>query len=176
MRTITVFLLAAGYLTASGSFPSGPQVGDKLPDLKAKGVAGPNAEKEFKLHDQVKDGPALIVLVQQFGRPAFRFLRPIDEFAAAKEGLAAHIVWVTGDVDKTEAFLKRAQNSLKLQVPVSICLDGKDGPPTYGLNDKVAVTVLVTKDRKVVANFALTDPNDQDAPKVIEAIKKAIAK
>src|SRR5437868_1198223 len=111
MRSMTALLLCTGVLVAGG-FPSGPQVGDKLPDLKAKQVIGPDAGKEFKLHERAKDGPTLVIFVQQFSRPAFRFLKPVDEFAASKEGLATHIVWLTDDRDKTEEFLKRAQNSM----------------------------------------------------------------
>jgi hypothetical protein len=85
--------------------------------------------------------------------------------------------WVTGNKENIENFLKRAENSLSLKSPVSICLEGgKDGPATYGLNDKVQITVLVAKDNKVVANFALTDPNANDSGRVIAAIAKMLGK
>ncbi|MBM3996249.1 MAG: hypothetical protein FJ303_19165 [Planctomycetes bacterium] len=170
---LTMFLL-------SGDFVSGPQVGDKLPDFKSHAHSGPDKGNEFKILDKTKKGPTLLVFMHapsEIGitRPGFQFLKPVDKYASENDKLAAHIVWVTGDKDKIEGWLKRAENSLGLKSPVSICLEGgKDGPATYGLNDKVQITVLVCKDDKVVSNFALTDPNANDSRKVVAAIAKVL--
>ena len=174
----TLIFTAALY---AGDFPSGPQVGDKLPDFKAHAYFGPDAGKEFKLHDRIKGGPTLLIFMHApdapITRPGFQYLKPVDQYASEQEKLATHIVWVTGDKDNIEKFLTRAEKSLNLKSPVSICLEGgKDGPATYGLNDKVQITVLLAKDNKVVANFALTDPNAKDAPKVIAAVAKLLGK
>ncbi|MBI3822510.1 MAG: hypothetical protein HY289_07505 [Planctomycetes bacterium] len=167
----------------TGDFPSGPQVKDKLPDFKAHSYAGPDAGKEFKILDKTKGGPTLLIFMHPTAgengitRPGLQFLRPVDKYAAENNKLATQIVWVTGDKEKTEAFLKRAETSLNFQSPVSICLDGgKDGPATYGLNDKVQITVLVCKDNQVVANFALADPSGNDSRKVIAAVAKVLGK
>ena len=174
--------LLIAVLLYAGDFPSGPQVGDKLPDFKAHAHFGPDAGKEFKLHDKIKAGPTLLIFMHAPGdaaitRPGFQFIKPVDKYASEQEKLNTHIVWVTGDKEKVEGFLKRAETSLSLKSPVSICLDGgKDGPDTYGLNDKVQITVLVAKDNKVLANFALTDPNANDSRKVIEAVAKVLGK
>jgi hypothetical protein len=165
-----------------GSFPSGPAAGDKLPDFKAQAYSGGDAGKEFKLFDKVKGGPTLLIFMHgpsEIGitRPGLQFLRPVDKYVSELDKLTTQIVWVTADKEKTEGFLKRAENSLNLKMPISICLEGgKDGPATYGLNDKVQITVLVAKDNKVVANFALTDPNAKDSTKVIAAVAKLLGK
>jgi hypothetical protein len=65
---------------------------------------------------------------------------------------------------------------LNLQTPICISLDGKDGPAAYGLNDKVTLTILLIKDAKVVNNFALSDPNETDARKILPALKKLAGK
>lgn len=171
--------LVASFFAAGDSFPSGPQVGDKLPDFKAHAHSGDDAGKEFKILGKTKGGPSLIIFMHApdigITRPGLQFIRPVDKYAAEQKKLATHIVWITGDKEKTEGFLKRAENSLNIQSPISICLDGgKDGPAAYGLNDKVQITVLVTKDNKVLNNFALTDPNANDARKVIIAVAKAL--
>jgi hypothetical protein len=177
---LTLFLAST---LLAGDFPSGPQVGDKLPDFKAHAHAGPDAGKPFKVLDKAKAGPTLLIFMHAnagengITRPGLQFLRPVDKYATDNAKLVTQIVWVTGDKDKTEGFLKRAEQSLNLQSPVSICLDGgKDGPATYGLNDKVQITVLVCKDNKVVANFALSDPNGNDSRKVIVAVAKVLGK
>lgn len=153
--------------------PSGPLVGDKLTEFKAH--AFPSG-KEIKLLEATKGKPTLMIFVQNFTRPGFQFLKPVDKYAAEHEKLATHIIWVA-EKEKAEDYLKRAEKSLDLKAPISICLDGgKDGPPAYGLNDKVAITVLVAKDNKVIANFALSDPNANDSRKVIAAVAKMLGK
>jgi hypothetical protein len=166
-------------LLAMAGTPSGPQVGDKLSDFKVHGVSGPEAGKEFMFLSQVKGKPALVIFVHKITRPGLQFLRPVDDYVSKEDKLAAHIVWLTGDKgdkDETEKFLDRAKNSLNLQTPVGICLDGNEGPAAYGLNDRVAITVLIAKEGKVVSNFALVDPNGNDAPPVKAAVAKALGK
>ncbi len=161
----------------SADVASGPQVGDKLGDFKALGFSGPQAEKEFQFLKEAKGDATLVVFVQKITRPALQLLRPVDDFAAKQEKLSAHIVWLTGDKgnkDETKAFLERAKNSLNLQLPLSICLEGDAGPAAYGLNDMAAITVLVAKNGKVVANFAYADPNGTVAREVIAAVSKAL--
>ena len=176
------FILTTAFFSGGDSFPSGPQVGDKLGEFKAHAFSGPDAGKELKVIEKAKGNPTLIIFMHAqsevgITRPGLQFLRPVDKYAADNANLATQIVWVTGDKEKTEVFLKRAENSLNLQSPVSICLDGgKDGPAAYGLNDKVQITVLVAKGNKVVANFALSDPNGNDSKKVIAAMAKVLGK
>jgi hypothetical protein len=179
--TKTALVLALALPAGGDSFPSGPQVGDKLPDFKSQAFSGADAGKEFKILAKTKGGPTLLIFMHAPGkgitRPGLQFLRPVDTYAATQEKLATHIVWISGDKEKIEMFLKRAEDSLALKSPVSICLDGgKDGPATYGLNDKVQITVLVAKNNKVIANFALTDPNAKDSRKVIVAVAKVLGK
>jgi len=176
-------LMAAMLMTAAGdSFPSGPAVGDKLPDFKAQAYSGGDSGKEFQLHDKIKGGPTLLIFMHgpsELGitRPGLQLLKSVDKYAGEQEKLASHVVWISGDKEKTEGFFKRAENALTLKSQLNICLDGgKDGPATYGLNDKVQITVLVAKDNKVVANFALSDPNAKDATKVIAAVAKVLGK
>ena len=174
---MNALLLVAGLMV--GDVTSGPQVGDKLGDFKALGFSGPQADKEFQFLTQTKGKATLVVFVQKITRPALQFLRPVDDYAAKEEKLTTHVVWLTGDkgdTDETKKFLERAKGSLNLQSPVSICLEGKEGPAAYGLNDMAAITVLVAKDGKVVANFAYADPNGTVAKEVIAAAAKALGK
>src|ERR1043165_6032598 len=154
--------LALAFVLAQ-DVPSGPPAGEKLGEFKAHAYSGPDAGKEFKVIEKAKDGPALLIFLHAadaengIKRGALQFLRPVDKYAAEHDKLAAHIIWVSGDKDKTQDFLKRAENSLALQSPISICLDG-------------------AKDKKVVANFALTEPSPDDSKKVIAAIAKVLGK
>ncbi len=178
IKSLIAFVAAGIVLAGDDSFPSGPQVGQKLTPFKVLSFSGPEAGKELEVLKKSKGEPTLLIFVHKITRPALRFLRPVDKFAADLDlgKLQAHIVWLSEDKDKTKAFLDRAKNSLNLQTPIGISLDGKDGPAAYGLNDKVTLTVLLAKGNKVVANFAVTDPNETDAPRVVRAIAKLTGK
>ena len=169
-------ILCALTLWADDPVFSGPQPGEKLTPFKVLGHSGPHAGKEVELLARSKGEPTLLVFVHEVTRPAFQLLRPVDAYAArlAKDGFAAHVVWLTADRTKTEEFLNRAKKSLGLRSPVAIALDGIEGPGNYGLNRKATLTVLVAKDDKVVANFALVQPNETDAPKVLAAMAKLV--
>lgn len=172
-----LMLLPGSMLIMSDSFPSGPQVGQKLTPFKTLAFSGPDAGKEIELCKGAAKQPSLLIFVHRITRPALKMLRPVDKLAAdlTPDKLHAQIVWLD-DKDKAKEYLERAKNALNLQTPIAISLDGKDGPPAYGLNDKVTVTVLLARGNKVLANFALVDPNDSDAPKVLRAIEKAVRK
>lgn len=168
--------LVASLLTVlfGGDVPSGPMVGDKLPEFKVLGFSGPSEGKEFELVKGAKDKPILVVVVHKITRPALQLMRPIDDFATKEEKLATQFVWL-GEKEKMEGYLKRAKGSLNIQSPMSIALD-KDGPMTYGLNDRATITILLAKEGKVVANFAFADPNATNARPVLQAIRKALGK
>lgn len=167
-------LLLSGLFAAFG-LPSGPQVGDKLPGFKVHAFSGAEAGKGLEPIKKAGDGPTLLVFVHKITRPGLKFLRPVDEYASKEEKLVAQIVWL-GEKDATLDYLKRAENSLGLKVPIGVSLDGKDGPPSYVLNDQVTITVLLAKANRVVANFALVDPNDTDSPRVIAALDRLLEK
>ena len=58
--------------------------------------------------------------------------------------------------------------------PVGISIDGAEGPGSYGLNRNVNVTVLVGKDGRVTANFALIQPSELDATKILGEVVKLV--
>ena len=68
-----------------------------------------------------------------------------------------------------------AKSAIFLKSPMGISVDGKEGPGAYGLNRKVTITILVVKDNKVHANFAILSPNKADFPKVKKAIDEVLA-
>lgn len=159
-------------LVFAGDVPSGPMVGDKLPEFKVQGFFTLQEGKEFEVLKEAKDRPVLIVFVHQLKRPAFQLIRPLDEFASKQDKLFTLFVWL-GEKEKSEEFLKRAKGSLNLQSPVAVALE-KDGPMTYGLNDRATLTILLAKNNKVVNNFAYSDPNGTNAREVIRATAKLL--
>lgn len=157
---------------------SGPQRGEKVAPFRVLQFAGPDAGKEVELAAADRAGPTMLVFVHEVTRPAMQLLRPIDLYATklAPDGLATHFVWLTADRSRTEQFLSTARNSLAIKSPVDISLDGIEGPGSYGLNRKVTLTILLAKDHKVAANFAIVQPNETDAPKILAEMAKLMGK
>ena len=91
----------------------------------------------------------------------------------AKDGLHTGVVWLGDDVTEAENTLKRVSQALAKDAPVGISPDGKEGPGSYGLNRTMMLTILVGKEGKVTANFALVQPSLQaDLPKILDEVVK----
>ncbi len=155
---------------------SGPQVGEKLTGFKVLGVYGDQEGKELDFVTAAAGKPMLLIFMHDVTRPSAALTRVLSAYAQpkAKDGLYCGIVWLTADRSQAEEFLKRAKQSLNLASPVGISMDGAEGPGSYGLNRKVALTVLVAKDNKVTANFALIQPALTDGPKILAEVAKLI--
>src|SRR5262249_32679956 len=149
---------------------SGPQKGEKLPPLKVRGVYDKAAGKEMDFVKEAKGGPIVLIFVHDLNRPSIAMTRVLGEYTVsrAKDGRATGGVWLSDDATEAEATLKRIRHAMPKGAPTGIALGGKEGPGSYGLNRNVTLTILVGKDNKVSANFALVQPSLQsDLPKVL---------
>lgn len=155
---------------------SGPQVGEKLTSFKAVGVFDDQDGMEQDFIKQTAGKPTLLIFVHELTRPSAALMRSISAYADTRkrDGLQCCVVWLSADRTETAAFLKRAKMSINLKSQVMISTDGIEGPGGYGLNRKVALTILVAKDNKVTANYALVQPAMTDAPTIAAAVVKQI--
>lgn len=152
---------------------SGPQVGEKLAGFKVRTLLGDDAGKEFDPVAQAAGGPIALIFVHEVTRPSVGLMRLVMEYAAKRQndGLSAGVVFLSDDATDAENFVKRAAHAMPKGVPITLSLDGQEGPGAYGLNRKVALTVLVAKGNRVTANFALVQPSvAADAPKIAGAV------
>ncbi|MFO0966391.1 MAG: hypothetical protein U0793_12515 [Gemmataceae bacterium] len=104
--------LVASLLTVlfGGDDPSGPMVGDKLPEFKVADFPGPSEGKEFKLVKGAKtsrswSSSSTRSRADPATDAAHRRLHHQKE-----EKLATQFVWL-GEKEKMEGYLKRAQGS-----------------------------------------------------------------
>ena len=140
---------------------SGPQVGETLPSFKVTGIFEPHAEKEM---DPIKDAngkPTLTIFFNELTRPGFGLMNAVNAYAStrAKDGLKTTVVFLDDDPVQRIDWVKRVRRNLSKGPVYTMSKEGKAGPGAYGLDRKVHLTVLVGKDNKVTANFALTQPN-----------------
>ena len=173
LLTVVAVALAAPAIPADDPVFSGPQVGEKLPPLKVRGVFDAEAGKEIDFVTRAGGKPIVLVFVHEANRPSIGLTRTLTTYTAgrAKDGLHTGVVWLADDATEAEAALKRMRHALAKDAPIGISPDGKEGPGAYGLNRNATLTILVGKDGKVTANFALVQPSLQaDLPKILKAV------
>jgi hypothetical protein len=140
---------------------SGPQAGEQLPELKITVFAQDGSEKSVNISQQFKDDPLVIFFVHEVTRPSIGLTRTLVEYAAKREqdGLHTAVVFLTDDPTETAAWMRRAASALPKIANLGISPEGIEGPGAYGLNRKMQLTVVVAKDSKVTANFAIVQPS-----------------
>ena len=155
---------------------SGPQVGERLTPLRVVQAYGERRGDTVDLVEQAGGEPTLLVIVNGANRPAARLTRALLNYAEMRsgDGLFAALVWLDADRSAAETYLNQAVSWWGLGVPVGVSLDGAEGPGSYGLNRNVNVTVLVANDNRVVANYALIQPSETDAPKILSDVVRLI--
>lgn len=174
-----LLLLTAAVTCWAGFFQdgpiSGPQLGDKLPALKATCVYEmPGESVDFSGRAEGK--PLLLIFVNQLSRPGVSMTRALSHYAESrrKDGLQTAIIWVGKEKDAAENYLNQAKNSLAFESPVGILVEGDETSLAYGLNHQVPITVVVANEGKVAANFALPIPDIKDVRTISREIVKLI--
>jgi hypothetical protein len=174
---LVVGTLAAAESRAQEPVFSGPQAGEKLPPFKVRGIFEPNTGKELDFVAKAAGKPIVLVFIHDPNRPSLRLTQALTYYTAgrAKEGLATGVIWLTDDATEAESILKSKRVSLTPEAPTGISLDGKEGPGSYGLNRTVTLTILIGKEGRVTANFALVQPSIQaDLPKILGEIGRVM--
>lgn len=152
---------------------SGPQPGEKMAPFRVRGVFDEDAGKELDFVTQAAGKPLVLIFVHDVNRPSIGLTRVLTSYTVgrSKDGLSTGVVWLEDDATEAENRLKRSRHALTPGAPTGISLDGQEGPGSYGLNRNVTLTILVGKEGRVTANFALVQPSLQaDLPKILEAV------
>ena len=170
---LVICLLAIGSLSAVGQDEvfSGPQVGEPFPGLTYTGVFGDQEGKEIDFDAIAKDKASLVFFVHKRSRPAFGLFNSMIKFASKREGIESGLVFLTDDASETTNWMTRIRKVFSEGATYGVSPDGLDGPGAFGLNRDMTLTVVVAKEGKVTANFALVQPSLQvDGPKIAKAI------
>jgi hypothetical protein len=152
---------------------SGPQVGEKLEPFSVTGVLGSTAGKEIDFVTEAAGKPIVLIFVHDINRQSVSMTRILSAYTASRsaDGLHTGIVYLADDATEAEETIKRIKHALTPEAPIGISPDGREGPGSYGLNRNVMLTILVGKENKVTANYALVQPSLKvDLPKIVEQI------
>jgi len=156
---------------------SGPQPGETLPEFEVRGVLKEQAGKTLNFVREAGGKPIVLIFIHEVSRPTIGFARTLSAYSLTRrrDGLFTGVTWLDDDATTAENAVKRVQHALTPDAPLGVSLDGREGPGSYGLNRNVALTILIAKEGKVTANFALVQPSLQaDMPKVLKAISEVV--
>ena len=156
---------------------SGPQPGEKLTPFKVLEVINSEQVKEVEVVKPGDKGTTLICFMHKLTEPAIGLMMHVEYWAAKQTGVRGHYVMLTGDRAKSETQARGwARRPFFTKSPLSISLDGPEGPGEYGLNRNATMTVLLAKDNKVIKSFAFEDPSGRDSEPVLAALGKTLGK
>lgn len=175
MKTSLVIIMAAASLQAADKEQifSGPQTGEKVTPFEVRDitVAGPGDKR-----DPIKDangGPLTLVFLHGLERSMMPLMRVVDQYGAElKERLDTEFIFLVDDPIRGDRGLPRVVQSLRTRSRTGYSPDGIEGPGNYGLNKECLITIVLAKESRVTANFALVQPGIADAPAVIAAMAK----
>ena len=159
-------------------FFSGPQPGERLPPLVAKGINGDVKDMTYDVIAKA-DGQPLVLFMQDESRLGLRGLVGVSRLLAqinekSKQKMHISAVFFGDTPDTLENQTSRLVPHIPNGVLLGISQDGREGPGSYGLNRNVAQTVIIAKDGKVLYNFAFAQPMLRPDPYVLGAIGEAI--
>ncbi|CAN5383463.1 hypothetical protein BH11PLA2_BH11PLA2_07900 [soil metagenome] len=170
MTALTVLVLAMGLADVE----SGPKKDAAESALKVQFVTGTHEGKEVDFPAERKGEVTVYLFVSsdKFARPVGRFIKELDnKLAETNDKAVAAAVWFGGDAEKTKDYIPKVQGAFKTTKTDFGYLTTAT-PEGWGLNTDAHLTVVVTKDKKVVKTLAFVSVNDADVPKVLAAIKK----
>ncbi|MHC4994743.1 MAG: hypothetical protein ACYTGQ_06765 [Planctomycetota bacterium] len=155
---------------------SGPLPGERITPLSIRLAYGPNTKQSCDPGTHADGAPIVLLFVHQPNRPAGNFTRAVLNYCEMFEpdGLRSALIYLHGDTPAATEQLQRGASWFGVGVPAGVSLDGAEGPGAYGLNRNVTITVVVAKDNKVTANFALVQPSLTEVDEVLSPVTELI--
>jgi len=156
---------------------SGPQSNEPLVPFEVRSVAGPDVGKQVDYVTTAKGKPLLLVFVHDVNRQSVSMVRLLTAYAVKRsvDGLQTGVIMLDEDANEAEKNFQRMKHAFTPNIPTGVSLEGREGPGSYGLNRLVTLTILLSKDDKVVANYALVQPSLQvDLPKIVKSITEVV--
>src|SRR5262245_23319266 len=171
-------VVARGGVVVAADIKSGPQAGEKVPGpFHPLNINGESAGKKACLYCKAGDDPVAAIFARNADDAALQKLISAVETATEKNSKADlnSFVVFCSDSDKLEGKLKAFAEKAKLK-NVVLAIESAEGPEKYGIAKDADVTVLLYKERVVVANhtFAKGKLTEKDADKIVADIAKIV--
>lgn len=175
---LTVALAAGGPTALAADLKSGPQPGEKVPGaFHPLNINGEDAGKRACLYCNAGDSPVVAVFARSADNPALQKLIAALEVETEKHAQAelnSFVVYCSGDTT-LPLKLKKFADDAKLK-RVILAVEAEEGPEKYSIHKDAEVTVLLYKERVVVANYAFAKGKmtEADVAKIVADIPKIV--
>ncbi len=182
MLTVAIFLmpsLLTAPANAQESLSSGLKVGRRPGPYTSVVSVGKERGTSHCYICESLDRPVMIIFAKTMTPELGKLVKKVDALEPNQEkGLRAWVTFLHEDqtsVDKK--IVKWAKKHALRNVPIGVFED-LAGPPTYLLSKKADVTVLLSVDYKVVANFAFRkgELNERAITKLMKTLPKIMGK
>ena len=184
MRMLGLSAVAAASVVLSGTLQaetlkSGPQLGDSVGAFTVEKCAGNDADgveqgEKLCYRCMLGNRPVVAVFARKNDKRLAALVKELDSIVAKNEAKkVAAFVNLLGENPRSlkDEATKLVKDSKAMKVAVVVPVDHKQGPENYKLNPKADVTVLVYKQGRVRANFAL--PSEKLDSDTIKKISKS---
>ncbi len=176
-KTLLKALVSTTVQVAQEPDYSGPQIKEPLVPFQVRSLTEPDLGKQVDYVTNAKGKPLLLVFVHDVNRQSISMVRILTAYSAKRlgDGLQTGVVMLHEDANEAEKNFQRMKHALNAETPTGVSLEGREGPGSYGLNRLVTLTILIARDDKVAANFALVQPSLQvDLPKIVKSITEVV--
>ena len=176
-KFLVVGLFCGGWLHAQEPVFSGPQTGEAIAPFEVRSLSAADAGKQIDYVANADGKPLLLVFVHDLNRQSIAMVRNLTTYSAKrkKDGLQTAVVLLSDDANDAEKNFQRIKHAFNTETPTGVSLEGLEGPGRFGLNRLVMLTIVLSKENKVVANYALVQPSLQvDLPKIAKSIVELI--
>jgi len=176
-KSLVIVLFGACWLQAQEAVFSGPQTGEPLVPFEVRSLLGANAGESMDYVTKAMGKPLLLVFVHDVNRQSIAMVRNLTSYSAKRNSdeLQTGVIMLNDDANEAEKNFQRMKHAFTADTATGVSLEGREGPGSYGLNRLVTLTILLAKDDKVVANYALVQPSLQvDLPKIVKSITDLI--
>jgi hypothetical protein len=176
-KTLLFVLVCSARLAAQEPVFSGPQIKEPLVPFQVRSLTEPDVGKQVDYVTNAKGKPLLLVFVHDVNRQSISMVRILTAYSAKRlaDGLHTGVIMLHEDANEAEKNFQRMKHALNAETPTGVSLEGREGPGSYGLNRLVTLTILIARDDKVTANYALVQPSLQvDLPKIVKSITEVV--
>lgn len=169
-------VLACIGLVMAGEVKSGPQVGQSVGAFHPFNVF--NAEstdlcgKENCIVCQYGSKPVALVFARNTSKPVAELVKKLDASVAkaGQEKMGAAVIFLS-----SEDNIKESVTNMHKEIGtknVSLAVDGPKGPEAYKVSKEADVTVILYKNKKVVANHSFDKFDDEGVEKAVGSLSK----
>ncbi|WP_291171076.1 hypothetical protein [Gimesia sp.] len=154
--SVALMFVAASSFSSAAEVESGIKVGGKPGAYTVNDCTGPNAGKSLCYRCSYGKRPVVNIFTRDMNGDVQDLITQIDAKVGENrdQKMAAFVVHLTDDADKSSDELKKVADSKKIKNTPLTNYEGEAGPAAYKISKDADITVLMWVDGQVKVNHA----------------------